>query len=208
LIIQDAGGHHVLASHPFISEPTWSPDGLAIAYEAEGALWVVDVETGESSRVLEDVQNAGIAWTQAGETIFATKGESIVSVATDGQLLPEEVLVLRDPIYDAPQLSVSPDGQAIAIGNDAGLSIGTFSSGDLVKVTELSVQGMAWSPDGRSLALGVRDIRGTGAAWGVYLASREGDKFVQLTEASGRIHEVQYWLLGGVIMFRSHAQFI
>jgi len=82
------------------------------------------------------------------------------------------------------------------------------STGQLVKVSEHSVRGLAWSPDGETLALGLVDTRGTGAPPGVYLASRDGQELQQLTEPSGRIHEVQYWLPDGRIMFLSHTQFI
>ncbi len=207
LMVQDGDGHRILATHTFIQSLTWSPDALSLAYEAEGSVWVVKVDGSEPLLVLEDVTNAGIAWMPDGDRLFATVGESLISVAADGSGLQEEVMIIENPGYEAPQLSVSPDGDAIAIGGDLGLQIGKLSTGTLVKVTEGSIRGLAWSPDSQKLALGLHDTRGTGALPGVYLASRDGLDLRQLTEPSGRLHDVQYWLPEG-ILFLSHTNFI
>jgi Tol biopolymer transport system component len=53
LLIADENGHNprVLAHGSEISFPKWSPDGTEIAYVDSDGIYVVDLATGETSRV-------------------------------------------------------------------------------------------------------------------------------------------------------------
>ena len=176
--------------------------------QAVNALWIVDVDSAEPRRLLDDVSRAGIAWSPDGESVLVGWNGRVVSVLADGSSSPHELFVIEEIRYEESQFRVSPDGEALAIGTDMGLLVGILSTGELVQVTEHAVRGVAWAPDGKALAFGIMDFRNTGAIPGVYIASRDGQRFLQLTESSGRLHDVLYWLPDGRIMFLSHTQFI
>ena len=55
LMLADPDGSHprLLIEGKHLSWPRWSPDGTRIAYEDGGGMYVVDVATGESSRIID-----------------------------------------------------------------------------------------------------------------------------------------------------------
>ncbi len=207
LFLQEAGAGRLLTTHEYIQSPTWSPDGNRVAYEAERSLWVLDLHSMERRRLIDDVQNVGIAWTPDSKEIVAMIDERVVSLPLNEDALYAELFAIKEIKYGTPELSVSADGSMIGIGSEHGLFIATRSTGRVVQVSEHSIRGLAWSPDGMTLAFGLRDTRGK-APPGVYLVSRDGQKLRQLTEASGRLHDALYWLPDGRIMFMSHTNYI
>ena len=72
----------------FDAAPTWSPDGSRIAfvryYSADEDITIINVNTGELSRIHLEGLEANPAWSPDGELIAFTRGQGVYTMAPDG----------------------------------------------------------------------------------------------------------------------------
>jgi Tol biopolymer transport system component len=133
------GEDRVLADHLGIRMPRWSPDGrsiLLVGYDRTderdgytGAIYRVDVESGEATPVVEFAEDV-LNWWSSTSGIWSADGRSIIyaqshtdpwgSGVKEGELRVrdlesgQERVLYRDPNIAARLLALSPDGQWVA----------------------------------------------------------------------------------------------
>jgi Tol biopolymer transport system component len=174
------GEERVLAEHLGIRTPRWAPDGasiLLVGYDRfdkseryTGAIYRVDVETGEATAVVkfsEDVAN----WWGGFSGIWSADGQSIIyarsrtdpwsSGVQEGKLRVrdlesgQERVLYSDPNIEAKLLALSPDGQWVAfvLADSAGAELLLAHLAD-DRIHELATLGLPepraieWAPDG------------------------------------------------------------
>jgi Tol biopolymer transport system component len=157
--------------------PTWSPDGKQIAFAAKGQCDTEIVVIGRDGRGRHLVSSAFAewpAWSPSGDSILVVgkRGFSVIDTRS-GQMTP-----LRNDDSDAGA-AWSPDGTQIAFthgqlpgpGGDyaSTLSVMSGRGGQPRRIVGHSCDPgtPAWSPDGRSLAVGCSD--------GIYVFRLNGD---------------------------------
>lgn len=170
--------------------PTWSPDGKRIAFARETILgwdrnghakdstldiFSVDARGGHLTRLTRDgAKNTSPAWSPDGRTIAFTRSGNLV--ALDVRTRNQRLLV-----RDADAAAWSPDGQRLAFVRvtDSGTGLhAAFVSpargGRARRISPKSLDvnsGIAWSPEGKKLALGAGTPDGL---TGIYVVSTDG----------------------------------
>ncbi|MDQ2717952.1 MAG: HEAT repeat domain-containing protein, partial [Chloroflexota bacterium] len=155
-----------------VYDSAWSPDGKMIASAVNGNgvgydVQVWNVSTGQRVRILQTVPNANyndyidtVAWSPDGKYIAASGGTIGVHVwyAATGHKVSSSL--------DDTGIAWSPDGRMIA----------SFGSGNMIQVREATTgrvlysfqmqkadpgytEVLAWSPDGKYIAVGDHDVR-------------------------------------------------
>jgi len=144
-----------------VGSPSWSPDGLRIAFTGSnvGIIYVVGRDGLGLTEFQTNLQIAGVAWSPDGETIaFWTIGGSVESHIYLFDIATSAVTRLTQPGSSNVNLSWSPDGsQAVFQSNRSGLYQIYRVEADGSDVTRLSdIPGIAsdpaWSPCGTRIA--------------------------------------------------------
>jgi Tol biopolymer transport system component len=95
--------------------PAWSPDGSKVAYVQSGDLFVLDVATGESTRLPDVSADCCVQFTPDGSSILYTGGGGSSSglwlVSVDGA--ENTPFIGEDQGVDAAVGSISPDGSLV-----------------------------------------------------------------------------------------------
>jgi hypothetical protein len=131
------------------NEVSWAPDSRRIVLAADDALYVVDVVTGESTRLRSDVRGTSVAWSPEGSRIAVADGGSLSVVTPSGRSLGS---VAADGAADP---TWSPDGTKIAF-DGANELYSVDANGSHLKVLLYGSPGSgpgtpSWSPDGRRI---------------------------------------------------------
>jgi Tol biopolymer transport system component len=164
----ETGESRRLPSVVYVRPPRWSPDGRSLAFngsdfKGRNGIFVVDAATGQTTRVVEDVNTQGWPqWSADGKKIYYVADRSLrerdLPTATDRD-------VFRSPgLHDDVRLS--PDGKtlAVTIGVDAAtkvsrLTIVQVDGGEPRELMRLTVprgfarrpRNIAWVPDGSAV---------------------------------------------------------
>jgi Tol biopolymer transport system component len=183
---------------------SWSPDGSQIAvgrYLAKQVnVWVVDAKTGAMRRITDCQPNSAtcpagghigtgdthgytfqLHWSPNGQKIFFIRFGFPSEVGSLGTVRPDGSDQTEPQIPDPETAFCSPDGRELAvIQGDQGASRGSGvyivdAAGTAREVARLWLPaGIAWSPDGRELAIA--------AAGGIYTIDSDGK---DLTRVAG-----------------------
>ena len=145
--------------------PRISHDGTRIAFRTPAPncdIWVHDLDRGTTTRITQDGDNHGVAWSPDDRRIASARYDenglwSVISASSDGAG-PVEVVALADR-PDAFVGPFSPDGRLIVTGSRTGgvsgglrvVEVGDGSSRPLFE-SRFEEQGAVFSPDGRFVA--------------------------------------------------------
>jgi Tol biopolymer transport system component len=187
----DGTGDHALlpgaGSGPETTHPDWSPDGNSIAYVADNAIWIANVDGSgsrqASSPCIDPCSEDYPAWSPDGSTIAYARWQADGNVVTHGTIAvldhasgaETQVLTTEGPEYPAyPRWS--PDGKSIVVeldrfvdtGVEASLVVGsviaTFvvaeGAASLVRLTKADMFAAYpdWSPDGGRIVFSTYDL--------------------------------------------------
>lgn len=143
------------------SSPAWSPDGTMIAYKASEGVFVVDVQTGESTPVVDsgrDGPNSKPQFTPDGSSLLYTDGSSSRGVLRTIPIGGGASRVLIGPgqgMDGAGMGSLSPDGSLVTmmgaeLGGPGALRFVANADGTDRRVIpgRYSNPAGTWSPDG------------------------------------------------------------
>ena len=140
LDVADLRTHTVtkIAQNSFQLQPSWSPDGSKLAYQAGGAVYVSDLHGGK--------QRVGAGGAPAyGSVLARTKGLQLLVGGT----------VWADNVIGHP--AWSPDHSMLAFRRDGGIYTTDGAGNDRLLVGAPNPGDPVWSPDGAQLAFTVRD---------------------------------------------------
>jgi Tol biopolymer transport system component len=142
-----------------VSDFAWSPDGMDLAYAAQGGVQVMDVATGASREIMSGAAHGSLAWSPDG---------SRIAVAHDGMLeLIDPEGGNRSTLVELPgivQPTWSPDGERIAFqaysgerSDERSLYVIDRDGSNLTDLLGpahnwLGFSDPAWSPDGSRIA--------------------------------------------------------
>jgi len=146
-----------------LPQPQWSPDGTRIAL-ASRAVYVVDVASGRLTEIVPPTDAAAVAWSPDGQRLavaaaptFGGPSGRILVVGADGQGLTEIARQVDSPVHS---LAWSPQGNLIAFiagtdgfSGEARLFVVNPDGSGLRSLAQGVERGLAWSPDGRRLAV-------------------------------------------------------
>jgi Tol biopolymer transport system component len=170
LVPAGGGAPRLLVPVDVVDRPSWSPDGRALVYAAEGTdgqvgLWVASADSG-TPVALPGVRGRSPAWSPNADLIaYFTSVEStglrirFTSSRGDTRL---DRLDVETTVVDASAFSW--DGSRLAIGTspgsgDAEIVVVDLESGQSRHVARLppftGLRGIAWTPDDRHLVYGL-----------------------------------------------------
>ena len=181
--------------------PTWSPDGLVLAYQSDQAgnsdIWIVPSRGGEAvNRTSDSPANELFpCWSPDGRWIsfFSTRdgGGYFIMPAVGGR--PRKVVDVRSPGSTRTSAQWSPESSRLAYAqgqrDDPWIEILTWESGFTEKLLlpkrarNNAVVDLSWSPDGRWLAY-VRSYSRIALHSELWLTRVPDGESVQLTDGS------------------------
>ncbi len=151
----------------------WSPTAAQLAMILNSTLTVVDASTGrmiDLGEVIGDVTSAPV-WSPDGTRIvFGARGGSLYSVDVQSGKRSLLVRLPGENLDSMDEIEWSPDGAHLVIMNDLEPGGGRLyvmnpdGSGVRVLLHDFEPGGLAWSPDGESLAYATRGPGGDEAA--------------------------------------------
>lgn len=191
-----------LTDGPHDTQPAPSPSGTRVAFvrradpaEPGGELWVLDVSSGESSRLIDpadlvpafdgDLQQVDSPqWSPTGDRIAFLRS----SYGGGGFLMTAEagsgaVLAPPEPLFADPYYSWAPDGGRIAwVGGRSDVSpvdinVLTVGDGSVPAAEGTNAFAVAYTPDGRGIVFTNADATGD-AFTGIPFRLREGGIYV------------------------------
>ena len=124
-----------------------SPDGTALAYVWSNDVWVLDIASGVSRKIVSPCgTSCMVAWSPDGSTIAFTQGHSLELVNPQGgeRRTVTTFRGISDPVW-------SPDGQRIAFLWQGSLYTIDHDGSGLLSLG-VSAWAVAWSPDGSRIA--------------------------------------------------------
>ena len=157
----------------------WSPDGASLAYDTDTSIWRVDLATETPVRLTTDDPSHGVeswqpSWSPDGNTIAYSRFQTcfrctaIWLINSDGTS-PRQIY--DDGNFQARRPTFSPDGSrlALSLANDlvidldgnsivagGGLWIRNLQTGTVRRLTRRIGAQIAWSPDAKWIAGGLR----------------------------------------------------
>lgn len=206
IYVMDVDGTDTLnltaAFDPNAIAPTWSPDGNRIAFEAEGAIYLTDVNGSTPRNLTPDLDLASAPdWSRDGSRIVFLLDEcgegcistfAIMNANGSGRDTLSGEFTLAD-FLDSPKWS--PDGTRIAFSSytcgdercNGDIMTVAPNGSDLVNLTERlddNASQPAWSPGGGRIAFN-RDTCNDGCSEINIMSARDGSGVTPLTEAEG-----------------------
>ena len=176
------------------SSPVWSPDGKTIAFEGynDGNHWI-NVVGADGSGQRELSQRGGPyldvapVWSQDGRSIMFTKlsDDAVYAMRRDGS---GRRVVGRVDGEDGRGVVWSPDRRRITVLIGADLWMLTAEGRRLVRLFQSPMDkrenwgGIAWAPDGRTIAFSVVEGKGEDAESEIYVVNADGDGLRKLTD--------------------------
>ena len=195
----DGSGQRTLIHGATREPPSWSPDGLKIAFESPNSVYTVNADGSGRQRLARDGRDP--AWSPDGRTIAFFSGAKIYLMNADGS----EHRALTRPQAEPRDLAWSPDGRKLAFLQRRGCGPGCFdiyvvnSDGSgLRNLTAKLAVGIrpshgigpgpdpAWSPDGQMIAFarlnpGPRSDFPAGLGEPIYVVKADGSRLRNLT---------------------------
>ncbi|HBD96686.1 MAG TPA: hypothetical protein DC060_00650 [Gemmatimonadetes bacterium] len=186
------GGSVQLTNGISAGSPSWSPDGLRIAFtrssDSGSSIYVVGRDGSALSELVSGVQAGAVAWSPGGNTIaYSTLGGSVDSHMFLFDLTTSVTTQLTQPDSINRNLSWSPDGsQAVFESNRSGIfQIYRMEAdgSDVVGLSDVSggARDPAWSPRGTQIAFASSDSGGLS----IYLMQSDGSNVQILTDQAG-----------------------
>ena len=127
---------------------SWSPEGTALAYVWANAVWVLDTESGGSTKIVDRcVRMCSVAWSPDGSVIALANGGTLELVNVDGTGL---TTVRTSTSVDSPVWS--PDGQRIDLPRVERHALPIDLNGSDLQALGVNGLAAAWSPDGLKMS--------------------------------------------------------
>jgi hypothetical protein len=202
-----SGAHAVTAPLERVGAFDWSPDGTRIAHDSGDALWVVDVDSGRSTKLETNGPIQTPFWLppSGNDIVFRTEADlaGIWAIHPDGTGLRQLTAHLPVDGNDHQNLAVSPDGAHIGFTRwvnfhayAGSLDVATGKETFYPSPTGDSEFGFTFSPDGQHVAytlmqedwttqIAVADAAGSGdeRTLGPVLPPRDGGTPVDIVYA-------------------------
>lgn len=154
----DGSGVRVLTPPNLDSSYAWSPDGTQIVYDCGSAVCLFNVESGGSQVLIEAPQEfepprhfSAFDWSPDGKKILAGKGNGMMKLKIDSDLMPEDLYVFN------------ADGSGLHALTQPGIEANPAWSPDGGMIIYDSWTENSDYEDGRSIDLWVMNADGSGA---------------------------------------------
>lgn len=136
------------------SWPAWSPNGSQIAFVRNGEVWVVSPLGGGERKVAESAGR--VAWMPDGSLLVLEMTSQYCRSVFRVSLIngKKQRLTFPDDLSPGDEyMSVSPDGQRIAVSRDMNLYLVPTAGGPARRLTndQRGILGSAWTADGREI---------------------------------------------------------
>jgi Tol biopolymer transport system component len=189
-------------------QPQWSPDGAKIALARRG-VYLVDVATGQLTEIVPTGDVVDAAWSPDGQRLAVAVAPSdgdpsgrVLVVGADGQGLVE-IARQNEWIHS---LAWSPLGDLIAFAagaDEAWLFVVNPDGSGLRSLAQGVKGGLAWSPDGRRLAVALVDPHSSPSDPNIYTVDIDNGATARLTDVAAWEYSPSWSADGSTIAFVS-----